>query len=99
MDLYDMLFGSYDGTISVHAFKAAMVEYLAGEVTATQIVTAFLMDGLASADLYALLAKMDALSTRLDKIQFIIELDSVCILAEQGLRYTTKSAFATRLGI
>lgn len=98
MDLFDRLFGDVD-KIHVHAFKAAIIDYIAGYTTRAQIITAWSLDTEATTDLDVLLTAVDALSTLVEKLRLAAELDAVMILAEDGLKYTTKSAFRTRLGL
>ena len=101
MDLYDMLFGDVDGDyiINVHNFEAAIVEYMAGEVTRAQIMGALGLSGQAEADMNTVLDAVDALSTVQQKLVFVGEMNAVNHLAEQGLRYTTKAAYAARMGL
>ena len=96
-DLYDSLFG--DGLVNVHNLQAAVVEYMVGEVTRAQIASALALDPEAVTDLDVLLDAVDVLTTVQDRLRFVAEVDAVNHLAEQGLRYTTKAAYAARLGL
>ena len=99
-DLFDRLFPvGMEENISIHAFAAAIIDYMAGETTRAQIIAYWSLDASAQADLNTLCDATDALPTKADKIQFAIELDAVMLLAAEGAKYTTKSAFATRLGL
>jgi hypothetical protein len=100
-DLFDRLY-PVEGPVSnipVHGFHAAISDYMVGETTRAQIIAVWSLDAEATADLDVLLATVDALTGIENKLRFVTELDAVMNLAELGLRYHTKSAFATRLGL
>ena len=101
MDLFERLFptDTETGNIAVHAFMAAITDYIAGETTRAQITAAWSLDAEAQVDLTALYNHIDGLSTKADKVVFALEFDAVMLLAAHGLKYTTKSVFKTRLGI
>ena len=101
-DLFERLFPDFESgieNIPVHAFTAAITDYIAGETTEAQIVSAWNLDSEAQADLTTLIAAIDGIQKKADKVVFALEFDGVCLLAEAGLKYTTKSAFANRLGL
>jgi len=100
-DLFDRLFPATAETenIPVHYFFAAMIDYMAGETTRAQIIGAWDMDADAQADLNTLCDHIDGLNKIEDKLRFAEELHAVMMLTEGELKYTTKSAFATRLGL
>lgn len=99
-DLYDRLFPTDNSeNISVHAFHAAIVDYMAGETVRSQIISTWSLDAEATADLDILLAAVDALNKIEDKLKFIGGMDAVNILAAEGLKYTTKSSYRTRLNL
>lgn len=99
-DLFDRLFPTGEGeNIAVHAFMAAITDYIAGETTKAQIIGAWSLDAEAQADLTVLCNFIDGLSTKAEKIVFALEFDGVMLLAAHGLKYTTKSAFKVRLGL
>jgi len=99
--LFDRLFpeDEAESKIAVHAFHAAIVDYMAGESTRNQIVGAWSMDGSTAADLDLLLAAVDGLSGLDEKLRFVAEMDAVNTLAEAGLKYVTQESYATRLGL
>ena len=97
-DLFDRMFG-VDSDIAIHPLHAAVVDYMSGNTSRSQIVAAWSMDAEAQSDLDALLDAVDALTTIEEKLRFAAEMESVMILVESGLKYTTKAAFATRLGL
>lgn len=99
-NLYERLFPD-DGAdnIPIHAFHAAIVDYMAGHTTRTQIVNAWALDAEAQADLDVLLAAVNALPALNDKLRFITEMDAVNKLAAADLKYNTRAAYATRLGL
>ena len=96
--LFDRLFGD-TGDIAVHTFHAAIVDYMAGETTRAQLIAGFGLDAESTVQLDTLLAVLDGLSSVQEQLRFVAEMDAVNILAESGLRYTTASAYATRLGL
>jgi len=99
-DLFDRLFPEdMEPNIAVHAFAAAIIDYMAGQTTRAQIIAYWSLDTEAQADLNALCDAIDALGTKADKIQFALEFDAVMLMAAHGAKYTTKTAFKTRLGI
>lgn len=100
-DLFERLFPEENEVenIAIHAFMAAITDYIAGETTRAQIIGAWSMDSEAQADLTALCDHIDGLSTKADKVVFALEFDAVMLLAAHKLKYTTKSDFKTRLGI
>ena len=112
-DLFDRLFpgDSAVENIGVHVFHAAIVDYIAGHTTRNQIVGVWALDTEATTDLDVLLAAVDALDPEdpedpvqvvmslVSKLQFITEMDTVNKLAEDDLKYNTKSAYRTRLGL
>lgn len=100
-DLFDRLFPPSidDENIAIHAFAAAIIDYMAGQTTRAQIIAYWTLDTEAQADLNTLCNAIDALGTKADKIQFALEFDAVMLMAAHGAKYTTKSSFKTRLGL
>ena len=100
-DLYDRLFPTDPSAenIAVHAFHAAIVDYIAGETTEAQIIGAWSLDADAQADLDTLLTAVDALTGLDEKLRFVTEFDAVMKLASADLKYNTKGAFAMRLNL
>ena len=99
-DLFDRLFpNSTEQNITIHAFTAAITDYIAGHTTKAQIIGAWDLDAEAQADLTALCNYIDNLETKTDKIVFSLEFDSVMLLAAAKLKYNTKNSFKTRLGL
>jgi hypothetical protein len=100
-DLFERLFPSDPEVenIPVHGMHAAIVDYMAGETTEAQIIAVWSLDSEAQTDLSAWLATVDGLSGLDQKLRYVAESDAVMKLCELGLKYTTKSAFKTRLGI
>ena len=100
-DLFDRLFpaSTSEDNIPVHAFMAAITDYIDGESTRQQIIDVWTLDASAQTDLNALCNKIDGLTQKINKVIFSLELDATMILCEADLRYTTKIAFKNRLGI
>lgn len=99
-DLFDRLFPTGEGAnIPIHEFVAALTDYAAGETTKTQIINYYGLDTDAQTDLTALTDAIDALTGKTNKVAFILELDAVMLMAAHGAKYTTKSAFKTRMGL
>ena len=98
-DLFDRLFVVQTNKIPVHAFIAAITDYIAGETTKNQIINVWELDAEAQADLNAMCTNIDGLSSKAEKIIHALEIDSTMLLCEAGLKYMTKSALKTRLGL
>lgn len=101
-DLFDRLFPDEESgvdKIGVHAFIGAITDYIAGETSKNQIIAAWSLDSEAQIDLTALCNHIDGLGSKADKVIFTLEFDGVMLLAEARLKYTTKAAFKTRLGL
>ena len=100
-NLYERLFpdDNLGNNISVHLFTAAVVDYAAGQTTRQEIITHFALDASAQTDLTALLDTLDAQGGTANKLLWIIQFDSVNIMAEQRAKYRTRAAYAQRLGI
>jgi hypothetical protein len=100
-DLFDRLFSPDPdvGNIAVHSFHAAIVDYGAGETTRQQIIDYWALDSEAQTDLGALCDAIDALVGKVEKLTFGAELHAVMLMTEQGAKYTSKTAFKTRLGL
>ena len=100
LDLFDRLYPGGEGksSIGVHYFRAALGDYAKGFTTRNKIVNAFNLDTEAQTDLDKLLAKIDS-EGALGKVAFLLELHDVMMIAESGLRYSTKTAFKTRMGL
>lgn len=100
-DLFDRLFpaNSDEANIPIHAFHAAVVDYIAGETTRNQIISYWSLDTDAQTDLNNFLDAVDGISGATNKLAFAAELDCVMKLTEEGAKYTTKAEFKTRLGL
>ena len=99
-DLFDRLFpGDETEKIAVHYFFSALVDYATGDTTRVQIVNYWSLDAEAEADLDVLCDAVDAESGKANKMAFGTELHAVMMFAEAGAKYTTKTAFKTRLGL
>ena len=100
-DLFDRLFPDDPAVenIAVHYFFSALVDYAAGETTRAQIITFWALDAEAQTDLNTLCDAIDAKPTTTEKMVFGTELHAVLMFAEAGAKYTTKTAFKTRLGL
>lgn len=101
MNLYEKLFSQDDEVVRIgcHLFEAAMVEYMRENISKNQMISAWTLDSEAESDLTIILAAVDGLTSILEKLTFLQELSAVNILAEAGLMYTTRLAWATRLGL
>jgi hypothetical protein len=99
-DLFDRLFpfDENEKGLGVHYFFSALVDYAAGETTRQQIIDHWSFDSEAQADLNTLCDHIDGLTTT-QKMVFGVELHAVMMFAEAGVKYNTKSAFRTRLGL
>ena len=82
--------------IAVHAFYSALVDFAAGYTTKAQIITVFILDATAEANLDSLIA---AYQVSTDKNQWLQELHAVMCLAEAELKYNSGPAFAARMGL
>lgn len=100
-DLFDRLFVTEGSDkIPVHTFHAALVDYADGQATTkAQIITALALDASAQTDLTALCNAIDAAANLNAKLVFSARFHAVALLAERGLKYTTKAAFKTRMGL
>ncbi|MBU2180891.1 MAG: hypothetical protein KJ930_15800 [Gammaproteobacteria bacterium] len=100
-DLFERLFpgGEIEPNIPVHAFTAAITDYVAGHTTRNQIIGVWSLDAEAQADMNKFCDAIDLLGTKINKIAFALELDAVMLLAEAGMKYTTKADFKTRLNL
>lgn len=100
-DLFERIFPSDfedQGKIAVHYFYAALADYATGNTTKNQIMQAWALDTEAEADLDVILGKLDSL-TGDAKLQYILELHAVMMIAESGLKYDTKASFKTRMDL
>jgi hypothetical protein len=101
-DLFDRLYPDRSVEtaikIPVHSFRAALGDYATGNTSRAEIVNYWNMDSEAQTDLDVLLVAIDS-KTALQTAEFLLELDSVMIIASEGAKYTVKSEFRTRLGL
>lgn len=98
-DLFDRLFPGEAGDetkIAVHYFYAALVDLAAGKSNKAEIVAGFNLDATAEAQLDLLIT---GYQNATDKNRWLHELQSAMMLAEAGLKYTTKQGFAARMGL
>lgn len=108
-DLFDRLFADnpFPATdsnhqifsISGHLMDAVLVDYAEGKSTRPQIIAALNLGTEATADLDVLLAGIDAATGVEAKLRFSFNFMAAHTIAESGLKYTTKAAFKTRLGL
>ena len=99
MALFNRLIGTEEPKLSVHAFAAVIFDYVAGEVTRAEIISAFGITAAEEAALDTVLAKVDGLANATAKKVWCLELENVLILGEGGYRYTTQASAANRLGV
>ena len=108
-DLFDRGFAAnpFDSThpdypsfrIGGHMMDAVLVDYAEGASSRAQIITALELGTEAITDLDVILAEIDAAGTVVGKLRFAANFGAVVVIAQAGLRYTTKSEFKTRLGL
>jgi len=101
-DLFERLFIHTDDqpNISVHVFWGALCDYVDGQnTTRAEIIALWELDAEAQADLHVLCDALDAAAGAVDKLVIMIRLHTVMLIAEQGLRYNTRTAFRNRLGL
>ena len=100
-DLFDRLINPAvtGDKMPVHTFRAAIGDYVAGQTTRNQIVAFWNLDTSAQSDLDALLVAVDAIGSNARKALWLLQLHDVLLIAEAGAKYTTKSAFAARMGL
>lgn len=105
--LFERLFPQDDSPgVSTLQVEAMGSEYVCGNVTREQLITAWSLDGTQVTEINALLDTIDVCATTADKYAKIAEIHSVCLLATLGLRgddtgfdYHIESAWKARLGI
>jgi len=100
-DLFDRIFVrdvSYE-KIAVHTFHAVLVDLIEGGSTRIQVIDGLSLDAEAVVQFDVLIAKIQSVGTLAQMHRFANEFHAVGLLAEIGLKYTTKSAFKTRLGL
>jgi len=100
-DLFDRIFVQDDSykKIPVHTFHGVMVDMIEGGYTRAEVINDLELDAEATADLDALIAKVQSVSQLEQKHRFANLFHAVGIMAETGLKYTTKSSFRIRLGL
>jgi len=103
VSLYTRLMRLEEPKIPVHGFFAAMQEYMLGNMTGAQVVTAF---GLSPAEQAEALILRDrillesAANANLARRLKALEFENVLLLTEErAAPYTTESAVKTRLGV
>ena len=97
MALFDRLIAT-DGTkVPVRQFMAAMQELARGQMTKAEIVAAFALDAADVVELDQVIARYQTKTAALDKFAFAHALHDILMLAEAGLRYTTRAEVAARI--
>jgi len=99
-DLFERIFvgdASYE-KIGVHTFHAVLVDLIEGGSTRAQVISGLNLDAEAEAQFDVLIAKIQSVGSLAEKHRFANEFHAVGMIAEVGLKYTTKIAFKTRLG-
>ena len=100
MALFDRLVDrSRDDRIAVHTWAGACFDYAEAQMTRAEIITAFSIVPADEAGLDLVLAKIDGLGTQNAKRLFVLEMEYVCILGGDDVKYTTQAAARTRLGL
>jgi hypothetical protein len=96
-DLFDR-FTAEDGTrIPIHAFHAALADYLQGSgLSKAAIVTVFVLDAQASANLDVVIAKIDGTTGVQNKLRVMGSIEALLVLMEHGIAYTTRASFVAR---
>lgn len=96
-DLYDRFQATDNSKISVHAFHAALADYLQGSgLTKANIVTIFALDTSASANLDTVIAKIDGIAGVQNKLRVMTSFEALLLLMEHGLAYTDRTSFVAR---
>jgi hypothetical protein len=96
-DLFDRLNVDDATKIPIHAFHAAIADYLfAGGMSKADIVSAFNLDAQASANLDTIIAKIDAQATAQNKLRVMESFIALLMLMEHGTRYTDRASFVSR---
>lgn len=96
-DLFDRFTADDGSKIPIHAFHAAIADYLfAGGLTKAQIVTAFALDTQASANLDSIIAKIDAQASIQLKMRVMTSFEALLVLMEHGLAYADRTSFIAR---
>ena len=105
-DLFDTLFPDHSTiffpsgrNMDIHNFFAGIVDYVSGNTTRIQIINFLNLSGGQITQLDILLDAVDALSTVQDKLSWLMQFQSVLLLASQKIRYKDKASFVARLGL
>ena len=104
-DLFDTLFPDpnlpldFARNMDIHNFFAGIVDYVSGNTTRIQIIVFFKLSGDQITELDILLTAVDALSTIQDKLSWLMQFQSVLLLASQKIKYMNKASFVERLGL
>ena len=106
MDLYDRLFYNNpldpnygDIKIPINGFESSMIVYMTGDMSRQDFIDQFnLVDDQVN-DMNRYLDHIDSLGTIQSKLVFINKVRAANHFAELGIRFTTKAAYASYLGI
>lgn len=100
-DLYDRLFPADTDAenIPVHGFFSAMVDYTKGVITEAEIITLFSLDAEAQSDLSNLTGRIDVLTTKEDKVLWLLEFHSIMLASDARINYLDKTSFTDRLNL
>ncbi len=85
MGLYERWTSTEGDKLAVHTFTAAMREVIRGRRTLQALINFSGLDAAAQAELTAIAAKYQGLSTEVEKIRFELDLTSIPVLCEAGI--------------
>lgn len=81
-----------ENKLAAHQFYAALLEFAEGAATRAQLVSFFGMDATDEADLDYLVARYQAQPNDLAKVKFLLRVEGVFLLAEDGTPgYTSRA--------
>lgn len=100
-DLFERLFPDdpEQKKIGVHRFRAVLGDYSRGCTTRAEIVAFWAFDIEAQADLDILLGKIDGFATIEERVDFLVDLHDIMLIAETRRKYATKAEFRARMGL
>ena len=84
MGIYERITADDDTKIAVHRLGAALREVARGNVTKAQVVAIFGLDATATTELDSIAAAYVALTTDMDRSEFLGLLEDALLLAETG---------------
>jgi hypothetical protein len=90
MGVYERLTADDDTKIAVHTFGAALREVARGNATLNQVINLFNLDAAAQTELTAIRDAYLALSTDLERAQFMMQMEDAFILSEAGIYNKTQ---------